>query len=312
MDDAAYDFARNLQIKMSLYLPQRYSSYKTVLSKGASGYELKLEDGMERLAAMPCLSVGPLYEKQGDHPLEQSIQDAVFHYVAAYEQAVESDTREMARFQSFMNEYPEEKIFYTLVMSGVQLSEVMADYPCRKCGDAIMVYSVMMDHTVKQMKSFAITNKLAEKWEKKEEELYEAAQSNTPLLFPYEIDRIEIYPDVTLYMTSSRHGIFGLGTLFYKEGPLKEIAAETDSDLMVVPLSIHEAAVFACNARIREPDLYEVMKNYVPCVNRMYLYCKKMNRIAVNERERLELNAVLRYGILDAAEKHMTKTDHYG
>lgn len=294
-------FARRMELEFLLYLPRAYSGYGVSVRSGKNGYELILEDDREWLIPKPALYLDALYYQQSQPAF---IKKAIKDYLAGFESALYRNEKEKALMQAVLNEFPENRIFYILAESTLY-EKVKGNYPCRRFHEMVMLYSVLngKQNEKQSLKFILIENRLLSRWGKKEEELYQEAKRNMPRLFPYKLEKRKLFPDQEFFLISSDQKLFGLSALFYEEGPLKEISKETNSDLMIVPVSVHEAAVFPCNGRIKAPELNAVLKEAHFFSNQIYLYRKELNRLAVNEREGMELEAVLRRGIVDAAEK---------
>lgn len=117
-----------------------------------------------------------------------------------------------------------------------------------------------------------IHNRHKKAWKLSTEEIYQAAKSNTPRLFPARIrslpdaikeiakkssdngineDTLKEFFDTAplsppMYVLSNSSGINGAGCLLY-EGILKDFASCCSSDLIILPSSIHEVLIIPYN-----------------------------------------------------------------
>ncbi|MEH2932749.1 DUF5688 family protein [Candidatus Ventrimonas sp. KK005] len=134
-----------------------------------------------------------------------------------------------------------------------------------------------------------INNNLMETWEKSVEELYEQTKKNTPILFEKsfksinevllglvkerlgdnqnELDKMEKLlaeqEIISLYVLTNKIGINGAAVILY-DNVLKMIAEELESDLIILPSSIHEVLVLVY---WREGDIIK-LKEMVHDINR--------------------------------------------
>lgn len=134
-----------------------------------------------------------------------------------------------------------------------------------------------------------INNNLMETWEKSVEELYEQTKKNTPILFEKsfksinevllglvkerlgdnqnELDKMEKLlaeqEIISLYVLTNKIGINGAAVILY-DNVLKMIAEELESDLIILPSSIHEVLVLA----FREDSSMSELKDMVCSINK--------------------------------------------
>lgn len=157
-----------------------------------------------------------------------------------------------------------------------------------------------------------INNNLMEIWEKTVKELYEQTKKNTPILFDEsfksinevllellkerlgdkqdELDKMEKLlaeqEIIPLYVLTNKKRINGSAVILY-DGVLKEISEELESDLIILPSSIHEVLVVAYNKDLSMSELKEMVcsinKSEVPIVdilsNNVYRYSRKDDKV---------------------------------
>lgn len=100
--------------------------------------------------------------------------------------------------------------------------------------------------------SILIGNNHMEQWHTNEEELFQAAQQNTPLLLPWKMDNMETVmeklleiekedsnPTFPMYVLSNQQKLLGAACLLYP-GVLQQCAEELNGNFYVLPSSIHE------------------------------------------------------------------------
>ncbi|MBO5523281.1 MAG: hypothetical protein J5986_06345 [Roseburia sp.] len=147
----------------------------------------------------------------------------------------------------------------------------------------------------KQVKVMAVTWELMEKWQVREEILYQAAGKAMAELFPYEILDICHPMGGDFYIVSSKQHCFGLGTLLYEESPLKELAEQKEEDLFVFPLSVHEAAVFPVSGWQQEM-LGELEGEISPFGNELWYYSRNLKKLAFTKKEYEQFQILKKFG----------------
>ncbi|WP_349944488.1 DUF5688 family protein [Lacrimispora sp. BS-2] len=159
-----------------------------------------------------------------------------------------------------------------------------------------------------------IHNRHLKAWNRSEEDIYLAAKSNTPRLFPARIrslpeaikdiiersteheineDAIEELFDASplspsMYVLSNSSGISGAGCLLY-EGILKDFASCSGSDLIILPSSIHEVLIIPYNETISFDELAETVfsinQEEVPeedrLSNHIYFYSRSSHKLTI-------------------------------
>lgn len=159
-----------------------------------------------------------------------------------------------------------------------------------------------------------IYNRHQKAWNRSPEEIYKAARSNTPRLYPA---RIQSLPEAiknivtkssedeisekdlnnlfetdalspTMYVLSNSSGINGAGCLLY-DGILKDFASCCGSDLIILPSSIHEVLIIPYSKDISINELAETVSSInqeeVPeedrLSNHIYYYSKGNDKLTI-------------------------------
>lgn len=159
-----------------------------------------------------------------------------------------------------------------------------------------------------------INNNLMEIWEKTVKELYEQTKKNTPILFDEsfksinevllellkerlgdkqdELDKMEKLlaeqEIIPLYVLTNKIGINGAAVILY-DNVLKMIAEELESDLIIIPSSIHEVLILAFREDLSMSELKEMVHNVnkseVPIVDilsdNVYRYSREDDKVYI-------------------------------
>lgn len=208
--------------------------------------------------------------------------------------------REMEAYrqlEDLMAGFPEKQIYFTICKKDSLYGQMQRPYRVR--GSIAFLYNVLLDESKTGIKTCAVTESMCRMWNITEEELYLAGMTAMALKFPYRILKKQALSG-EYYVAASR--CFGLSTLFYEESPLKQIAEKAGKDLWVAPLSIHEAAIFE-EGSVTEELLGQLLSEGQYFADSPWYYSRSMRQIAVNSRERKQLELMKKTGIPDAEER---------
>lgn len=138
-----------------------------------------------------------------------------------------------------MADHKEEKrnIIYELINTEKN-KDLLKRVPHREYLNLSIIYRIMMDLPDGSFNSAIITNNLAESMQLREDELYELASENTKHRLELRISGI---PDV-IYMLSNEKKAMGAAVILYP-GVLESVAEGFQSDVFVLPSSIHEVMI---------------------------------------------------------------------
>lgn len=303
-------FADELAAKGGMCLPAAYAvgysdgRYELRCDYNVPGtYRMHLLDDREHVKELPYIDVDDLYEACGGRFVTPIVCEYLKDFIERYEEALENETVELEQMQFLLKDFPARKIFMAMLPYQRGKSEY---FPGRICGNAYMIYGMMVDYDKKQedyMQSMIITQELMKKWQKNETDLFEAALKVMPGFLPYSIERVQGILGMDGYVISTELGCFGTGTLFYEEGPLKDLALELSSNLYVIPLSVHEAAAFPETYWVPESEWERLAKEISPFGEEVWYYDRFLNDLAFTKWERIDQKLKLKDGILDVVER---------
>lgn len=287
-------FAEMLKKEGFLYLPAIYAanSQSLLIEERENGWTVRLRDDKDHLFPMPYLKLEEMYLKCDEKIDTQILRTLFAEYVNQYEKAEAKEQEEGERLAEIMEHFPDNKLIVVLVPCGNDKWE--ESFPGRHMGNTYMLYGVCLSKE-KQVKVMTVTWELMEKWQVREEILYQAAGKGMAALFPYKI--LDIYHPMggDFYIVGSKQHCFGLGTLLYEESPLKELAEQKEDDLFVFPLSVHEAAVFPVSGW-RKEILRELAGEISPFGNELWYYSRGLKRLAFTEKEYEKFQILKKFG----------------
>lgn len=176
-------------------------------------------------------------------------------------------------------------------------ASLLPQLPHRLLLDLAAVCFLLLSREKEGHTTVLVTKKHMEIWGLSEEELFSAAMSNTPRLLPACLCPVSHIlglgsgpdiPHVPLYILSNTDGLNGAAALLYP-GILKSFAAQMESDLIILPSSIHEMLLLP---RLKEIDPGE-LRSLVAEINRsqvapedrlsnqVYLYSRSKDQTTV-------------------------------
>ena len=166
-----------------------------------------------------------------------------------------------------------EKVVFQLVNTE-QNRSFLEQVPHREFQDLSIIYKVVVNVDDRGIQSTNVTNSLAKRLGMNEEQLFKCAAENTRRIFPPKLRSMndvmkdmflrdgmpeeiaemmisEVPPEQTLWVISNDRGINGAVTMLY-ENELHELAENLESDLYILPSSVHE--VLAVSTELTEPE----------------------------------------------------------
>ena len=249
------------------YMPQEYQNSRvdihsiSKVNQTLDGLHIvPSEEGSTMV--MPTIYLNSMYEQyQVCDDLEEVIKDAADSIEKAFHQA--PDTSRILDFDSTKN-----NIVMQLVNTE-QNREMLENLPHREFQDLSIIYRWLIDANVEGIASTMINASLAENLGMDEEQLFQAAQVNTRILLPPTIRSMnEVIRDMfmkdgmpceladmmigempenrMMYVISNERGINGAASMLYEDG-LHGLAEKLQSDLYIMPSSVHEVLAISVN-----------------------------------------------------------------
>ncbi len=154
---------------------------------------------------------------------------------------------------------------YCKVVNYSMNSEIIKDCPCVKVLDLCVLFYVLVEYSKDGSGSILIKNELFDMWKVSKSELYDTALKNTERMFEVRLFNINevlmellseryvpgsaIYESAMedlkassqapMYVLTNRDRFYGATGILYTQ-KLSEFAKEMDTDLYIIPCSIHE------------------------------------------------------------------------
>lgn len=247
----------------------------------------------------PTIYVDDLYKEYQEHQI--TIPQAVTLLIDRYEES--ADTAREIRKLSIRFEECRENITYRLV-SAERNEAILKEVPFIPFLDMAITFHLVISVNGHRIQSLRITRELQKSWNVSVEDLYKLAKENTKRLFPVDTGEIKHWLEkyitieemeeqcrdmdltkpekIDMIVVSNELGINGAAVILY-DGVIEKLAKEYESDLYVLPSSIHEMIVVPAYDKSLK-DIFTIMvktinQKYVEkdeiLSDRVYVYLKK-------------------------------------
>ena len=256
------------------YMPEKYKGMEVVtapvekVNMTLDGLSLR-EEGKH---ISPTIYINDMYKRyQNCEDLEQTIMGACDVMVKAFEEIPPVSV------DSILKDASERVVFQ--IINTQQNKSFLEKVPHREFQDLSIVYKVIISADKDAVQSSKITNEFAKRLGMSEEQLFKCAAENTRRLFPpvvrsmndimremfardgmpqeiAEMMIAEIPPEQTMWVISNEKGINGAASMLY-ENELHELAESLESDLYILPSSVHE--VIAVSSDMGSPEMLAQM-----------------------------------------------------
>lgn len=160
------------------------------------------------------------------------------------------------------------KVVYRLI-NRERNKQLLKQVPHEEILDLAMVFYVAFDH-----ESFMMINHgFCREWNITKEELLEVAKDNTPRLFPMQmmmpedvirkvfgIEETEtVFSSIPIYFVTNQYSLYGASVILYLE-VLTELAEKLNSDLYLLPSSIHEFCIIPADEDNNSQSLIAMLR----------------------------------------------------
>lgn len=252
------------------YLPEQYRDMELVVNPvnkvNCTLDGINLIGGKDNRLVSPTVYINDMYEHYKQH---EDLQDVM---QTAAEQMVRMFDRNVEMPQIDSGEAKDNIVFQ--FVNTEQNKELLAGVPHREFQDLSIIYRWVVKVDAEGVHSTVLKNELAGRLGFTEDQLFKLAMQNTRRMFPpciksmnevlcdmmaqdgmpqeiVELMLREMPADNLMYVISNERGINGAISMLY-EDKLHTLAMEMESDLYILPSSVHE--VIAVSAGLGNPS----------------------------------------------------------
>ena len=148
--------------------------------------------------------------------------------------------------------------------------ELLKNIPHRPFFNLSIVYYYLIEDASFQGKATVlIRNSHLDTWKINEEELYETAYCNAPVLLPSKVQNMNdildgVFPEemfeemLPMFVLSNREKLFGAACILYPD-ELKNFARKVERDLFVLPSSVHETILIPRYAGLNRDSFLNIV-----------------------------------------------------
>ena len=247
------------------YMPEQYQGMRlrvepvNKVNKVLDGITL-VGSGAGR-SVSPTLYINHMYE----HYLETENLQEVLQSAA---RRMDMAFKEMPEVGDVNLEGAKDNIVFQ-VINTLQNEDMLRDMPHREFQDLSIIYRWVVKVDENGIQSSAIRNNLAEQLGMNEEQLFKCAVENTRRIFPPTVKSMndviremfisdgmpaevadmmigEMTEDKMMWVISNDRGINGAGSMLYEDN-LHKLAMKLETDLYILPSSVHECIAVSTN-----------------------------------------------------------------
>lgn len=247
------------------YMPEKYQGMR--LRVEPVNKVNKVLDGITLVGSEAGRSVSPtLYiNHMYEHYLETENLQEVLQSAA---RRMDMAFKEMPEVGDVNLESAKDNIVFQ-VINTLQNEDMLRDMPHREFQDLSIIYRWVVKVDENGIQSSAIRNNLAEQLGMNEEQLFKCAVENTRRIFPPTVKSMndviremfisdgmpaevadmmigEMPEDKMMWVISNDRGINGAGSMLYEDN-LHKLAMKLETDLYILPSSVHECIAVSTN-----------------------------------------------------------------
>lgn len=290
------------------HMPDDFANHTVVVhpvnkvNETLDGLSLQSPNGESRQIS-PTIYINHMYEDyQKSNDLQSTLDMAAFDMAGAFRAGEQLQT-------DFNFEDAKDKVVMALVNTE-QNKEMLKNMPHREFQDLSVIYRYVVSMEPQGIATIPIKKGIAEMMGMEEEQLFHAAAENTKRLLPPQVrsmndvivdmfvkdgmpkEMVEMFveempQDRLMYVIGNQQGINGAVSMMY-EDTLHKLAEELETDLYILPSSVHE--VIAVSTDMGDPNelaqmVSEINMDQVELCDRLsnqvYHYDKDLRKLSL-------------------------------
>lgn len=255
-------FKKTVKENFMNYMPDKFKDMKPLISQvekvNSTLDAIGVKD--DNTSAFPTIYINDMYKDYKNGADLETILTAACDVIArAYNEALGINVSDILANAS-------DNIFFMLINTE-QNQSLLNSMPHRPFHDLTIIYKIMVKIDKNGLQAIPITKGLATELKMTEEQLFECAKNNTRRLFPPTVKTINdamrkvflsmgmtedfinkvldrMSPEPNMWIISNASCINGASSILY-ENELHELAEKMESNLYILPSSIHEVVVIS-------------------------------------------------------------------
>ena len=236
-----------LEVKEKIeQLKESYQELQIVRMPKYNGFSY---DGLQLVSpnedVVPVVNLNQVYESYCNSG--SSIDDACDFILQVFKHNADLNGFSADYIRSYDN--VKDQIIYRLINAEAN-RELLARIPHVLWLDLAIIFQVSINSNAEGTATMLINNSVAEMWKVTPEQLFTRAKKNTCILRPFKVSKMsevlssvcnEIADDFSsdMYILTNTYSINGAAAILYN-GILHDIAETFESDLIIIPSSVHE------------------------------------------------------------------------
>ena len=241
----------------------------------------------------PTIYLNSYFEQyQKGRDLESILREIYYIYVNNPSENLEVEPEDLNSY-----EFVKGAIFYRIV--NYETNQILLeDCPFYRIQDLAVTFRVLAQKDEKGIATVLVTNAMMKLWGITIEELKALAIVNTPILFPMKVEPlIKVlegyinldYPEsVPLFVLTNSFGINGASCILYEDA-LKNLSRKWDSDIYILPSSVHEVLLLPVQKEFDKDYLETIVQESNKTVvsqeeflsDHVYYYLKETNEMII-------------------------------
>ncbi|GAB6160770.1 DUF5688 family protein [Howardella ureilytica] len=212
----------------------------------------------------PSIYLNYYYDKYCGGCSMDDIMNQILHEYYTHRDAIHFDPLLFEKFENIRNRIAFKIINYN------SNKKYLRDIPFKRFLDLAIVYYVVFDEFMGKKATVTINNSYIRKWGITDEELEKQALNNTASILRYSIKPLatllrehgETIPsddDKQIYVLTNEANFNGAACILYKD-LLKKVSSEIESDLYIIPSSVHEVLIIPKADNITSEELSRMVR----------------------------------------------------
>nr|WP_315104106.1 DUF5688 family protein [uncultured Catonella sp.] len=228
------------------------------------------------------------YEEDDNYKLENIVDE--LYYILTDFDSPKFDETDYTDFNKI-----KDRIIFELINYEMNEKRLL-EQPFIKIMDLAVVFAFVATDLGRDFGVVHITNEIAERIGLTKDEIWDIARKNTPKLLKADIVPMSSfipydgnYKDAEeMYIICNNKKAGGAGVILYDK-ILEELSSKLESDLYILPSSIHETIIIRADGNVDVSDLKDMVKNINATVvsaedilsDKVYCYARKNNKLGI-------------------------------